>query len=262
MNAKRILKGLFVGLLGVTIWLATLLAPVAVQAATNLWHGEYFRNTDLAGYPAVVRDDAKIDFNWGYGSPHEWIAADRFSVRWTRSAYFDGGHYRFTTTSDDGVRLYVDERLVIDRWYDMPVTSNSATLSLSRGTHSLRLEYYENQGGAFARLDWQQIDPRYGNIVTCVRPVDSWIKVYRLDGSTWTDVNPHGWGPLSPAGNLKLDGMLVDEARYGAAGHPYRVELWAAGSLIRSAGDTARGEPEFRVRAGVENPTPWGCPAP
>jgi hypothetical protein len=76
------------------------------------------------------------------------------------------------------------------------------------------------------------------------------------------DVNPRGWGAISPSGYLKIDGLSVDVARYGGRGHPYRVELWANGVLIRSVGNTARGEPEFRVRAGADNYTPWSCPAP
>ncbi len=83
-----------------------------------------------------------------------------------------------------------------------------------------------------------------------------------LPASPDPDVHPNGFGPLNTRGDLKLDGMTVDHDRYGDAGHPYRVELWANGAVVRAVGDTGQGQPEFRVRANADNPTPWGCPAP
>ncbi len=235
-------------------------APTPVP--TGPWRGEYFANPFLSGSPTLVRNDAAINFNWGAGSPDPAIPADGFSVRWTRTVNFGGGRYRFKTTTDDGVRLYVDGRLVINRWYDMARTSFTVDLTLSKGEHAIRMEYYENQGNASAALSWQKLKDEptpVGNIITCVRPGYSWIKVYRLDGNTWVDVNPRGYGPIGSSGRLKLDGLIVDTARYGGEGHPYRVESWSNGVKIYSVGDTARGEAPFRVRAWADNYTPWPC---
>jgi hypothetical protein len=89
-----------------------------------------------------------------------------------------------------------------------------------------------------------------------------WIRVYRWDGSIWVDVKPEGWGSLSASGYLKLDGMPVDTNTYGGSAHPYRIELWADGSLVRAVGDTAAGQPEFRAYAWAGNVTSWSCPTP
>ena len=63
--------------------------------------------------------------------------------------------YTLTTSSDDGVRLWVDGRLLIDHWNDHPVTDASGTLTLIAGRrYSVRREYYENRGLAVARLTW------------------------------------------------------------------------------------------------------------
>ncbi len=236
----------------------------AVVPPTTTWRGEYYANPWLAGTPTLVREDANIQFEWGQRSPDPRLPADRFSVRWTRAIRFEQGRYRFTTVTDDGVRLYIDGRLVIDQWRDMAPTTHTAVLDLAAGVHAIRLEYYENAGNATARLAWEKVrvPPPVGNIITCVRPRNSWIKIYRWDGERWVDINPRGWGAISPSGYLKIDGLPVDIARYGGQGHPYRVELWANHTLIRSIGNTARGEPEFRVRAFVDNYTPWACPAP
>lgn len=265
MNATLFLRKVLVWVM-IAVGMLLAVAPAAGSAAAATedpqWRAEYYNNRTLTGAPALVRNDAKVAFDWAYGAADSRLPADNFSVRWTRQVYFLDGRYRFTTLTDDGVRLYVDGKLVIDHWSDMARTKLGAEVELSRGVHTVRMEYYEHNGGAIASLWWEKIDPAKGNIVTCVRPSNSWIKVYRLEGDTWTDVNPHGWGALSRSGYLKLDGMLVNAGYYGAAGHPYRVELWANGGLVTAVGDTAHGQPAFRVRAGADNPTPWACPAP
>jgi hypothetical protein len=263
MNAKRSLKGALASLGIAAAVVAAFMIPDIARAADTGWQGEYYNNLWLAGSPALVRTDTNIDFDWGMGSPDPSISADDFSVRWTRTVNLESGDYRFTTETDDGVRLYVDGILIIDEWYDQAPTIHTADLNLSAGDHSLRMEYYENGGGAVARLSWEPIQSTHvGNLLTCVRPTDSWLKVYRWDGVAWVDVNPNGWGPISASGYLKIDGLQVDTSLYSGSGQPYWVELWANGSLIRSVGNTARGEPEFRIWAGVDNTTPWGCPAP
>jgi hypothetical protein len=79
------------------------------------------------------------------------VPSDNFSAVWTRSVEFGGGRYTFSTHSDDGVRLYVDDRLVIDSWRPMR-GYRSGTLNLSEGTHTVRLEYFERTGAARVRL--------------------------------------------------------------------------------------------------------------
>jgi hypothetical protein len=103
-----------------------------------------------------VRDDAAVDFNWGYGSPAAGIPGDSFSVRWTRTAYFEAGSYRFTARSDDGVRVFVDGRPVIGQWYDHPARTYTGDVRLTAGHHLVVVEYYENGGVATARVTWER----------------------------------------------------------------------------------------------------------
>jgi len=124
------------------------------------WRGEYYGNPWLSGAPTLVRQDAEVNFDWGGGSPDPAIPPDNFSVRWTRDVYFETtGHYTFSTTTDDGVRLWVDGRLIIDQWKDQPATTHTATIYLTQGTHPVRMEYYEHLGNALARLSWQYVTP-------------------------------------------------------------------------------------------------------
>ena len=64
------------------------------------------------------------------------------------------GTYRFIATSDDGIRVYVDNRLVIDQWYDHPAQTFTADVSLTAGHHLAVVEYYENMGYAVAKVSW------------------------------------------------------------------------------------------------------------
>ena len=82
------------------------------------------------------------------------MPADGFSARFTRNASFEAGTYRFTVTGDDGLRLYVDGALRLDRWLDQAPTTYSVDVALSAGSHAVRLDYYENAGGAVAKLAW------------------------------------------------------------------------------------------------------------
>jgi uncharacterized protein YraI len=122
------------------------------------WRGEYYNNKNLSGSPALVRDDAQVNFNWGYGSPAPGIiSADGFSVRWTRAQNFNAGRYRFTATTDDGVRLWVNNQKLIDVWSDHAPVAYSGEIDLPAGSAQLRVEYYENSGGAQAQLTWAQV---------------------------------------------------------------------------------------------------------
>jgi hypothetical protein len=125
-----------------------------VTPITN-WRGEYFNNISLSGTPALVRDDAQINFNWGSGSPAPGtINSDGFSVRWTRNLNLPAGNYRFSATVDDGVRLWVNNHLLIDAWQIQAVRTYSGDIYLSGGAVPVKMEYYENAGLAVAQLTW------------------------------------------------------------------------------------------------------------
>lgn len=136
-----------------------------ISTITN-WRGEYFNNKTLSGSPALVRDDAQINFSWGAGSPAPGtIGADGFSVRWTRSLNLAAGSYRFSMTVDDGGRLWVNGHLLIDAWHDQAPTTYSGTIYLPGGSIPVKMEYYENTGGATAQLSWTRADAPAGTVI-------------------------------------------------------------------------------------------------
>src|SRR3954467_4705838 len=130
-------------------------APAALSTGTGL-RADYFNNQTLTAPVAVSRTDATVNFNWGTGSPATAIAGDHFSARWTGQveALFSQT-YTFFTTSDDGVRLWVNGQRIIDNWTDHGPTENSGTIALTAGQrYDVRLEFYENGGGATITLSW------------------------------------------------------------------------------------------------------------
>jgi DNA-binding beta-propeller fold protein YncE len=117
--------------------------------------GSYYDNADLTG-KIMSRVDPTVDFDWGNGSPDKSIDPDTFSVRWTGQVYApDTGTYTFSTNSDDGVRLWVDNKLIIDHWQVQSEKKWSATIDLQAGqNYPIRLDYYDNTAGAKAQLIW------------------------------------------------------------------------------------------------------------
>ena len=97
-----------------------------------------------------------MNFNWASGSPGSGIGVDHFSARWTGQveALFSQT-YTFYTSSDDGVRLWVNGQQVINNWTDHGPTENRGKIALAAGQkYDIRLEFYENGGGATATLSW------------------------------------------------------------------------------------------------------------
>jgi hypothetical protein len=103
----------------------------------------------------VQRHEAQVNGNWGLGSPFGGIAPETFSARWTGFVQVPtAGTYTFSTLSDDGARLYVNNVLVVDRWVDQGAQYADGTITLNPGRYPIRMEYYENGGGAVAQLLW------------------------------------------------------------------------------------------------------------
>jgi glucose/arabinose dehydrogenase len=128
--------------------------PKAANVGIGLL-GTYYDNANFTG-KVVTRIDRTPSFNWGAGIPAAGIGADTFSVRWTGQvqARVTGTH-TFYLRSDDGVRLWVNGQLLIDNWTVHWLVENRGTIALTAGKkYDIRLDYYDNTGGAVAQLSW------------------------------------------------------------------------------------------------------------
>jgi glucose/arabinose dehydrogenase len=119
-------------------------------------NGRYFKGIGFDREPVLERIDPSIDFDWGHGSPDAKIPPDRFSARWTGEIEPEATELcTFTLETDDGARLWIDGRLVLDRWSDQGPSPWTADVPLVEGRRCrVDLEMYEREGGASARLFW------------------------------------------------------------------------------------------------------------
>lgn len=184
-------------------------APPAPPPAGK-WKGEYYDNPHLAGSAALVRYETAINFDWGAKSPAAKIPVDNFSARWTRTVYLNGGVYRFTMTVDDGGRLWVDDRLLIDQWDQHATATYTQDVTLGAGYHAIRMEYQEFTGSAMAMLSWVRVADGGGG-----QPSGAWLGQYYdtidLAGTPVQRFDPaidFDWGDGSPMPGLISDNLF------------------------------------------------------
>ena len=119
-------------------------------------NAEYFDNKNLSGEPVKIVNDKQINFEWDNGSPFKDFPENNFSVRWT--TYLRppvSGEYELLAATDDGVKLYLNDKLLINDWVDRATTTSSCKIKLEKDKpYKMVLEYYENGGGAVAKFGW------------------------------------------------------------------------------------------------------------
>lgn len=191
------------------------------------WHfqnlrGEYFDNPNLSGTPVMVRDDSQINFVWTNRKPSPGMPGTNFSVRWTGQIVpAETGICTFTLRSDDGVRLYLDDELVIDNWtIHAPMTDRAEVKCVQGRAMDLRLEYYQAAGLAEVALGWSiadEFDPGVQEAATLAERCDAAIVVATIEEGEGRDRS-----------SLDLPGNQVDAIRAVAAtGTPTIVVLLA-----------------------------------
>jgi hypothetical protein len=136
---------------------ATFLSNSSLGTGTGLT-GAYYSNQlrTFTNPPTLTRIDATVDFDWGSGSPDPSISVDTFTVIWTGLVQPQFNEtYTFYTTTDDGVRLWVNGQLLVDEWVDQGATEWNGSIALQSGRlYPITMEYYENGGSASAQLAW------------------------------------------------------------------------------------------------------------
>jgi hypothetical protein len=136
----------------IRLWWEKIVSPVYLN-----WRGEYWSNPELSGDPSLVRDDPAIDFHWTAQAAAAGLPSDNFSTRWSRWVDFRPGTYRFRAQADDGIRVFLDGRLVLDKWTNINVNDiHAVDLNLS-GPRWLVVEYRELSGEAGVRFWWERV---------------------------------------------------------------------------------------------------------
>jgi glucose/arabinose dehydrogenase len=179
--------------------------------------GSYYDNQDFTNLRSV-RTDANVNFDWGTAAPAgvNLTSPDSFSVRWTGKIQAPvTGTYTFTTSSDDGVRLYVNNQLVINYFEDHAVADTSGTINLTAGaSYDIRMDFYENGGEAVAKLFWsypgqtRQVVPTARLFPPTAVANGTGLSAYYYDNQDFTSLRTvrtdetvnFDWGATAPAG--------------------------------------------------------------
>jgi len=118
--------------------------------------GEYFNTTDLSGNPTLTRTDKQIDFMWTLYSPNEKLATDNYSVRWQGEIKSQKtGTYQIGLAGNDGYRLYLDGKLIIDQWDKASYHTRTEGFKFEAGkAYPIKIEFKEPKGNAYIKLIW------------------------------------------------------------------------------------------------------------
>jgi len=155
---KRIKKLFIVGIIFIGSLLAIFfLANLDINkfSAKQGLLAHYYNNIYLEEPAAVEKIEGKINFVWGSFKPHKEIKGE-FSVRWEGRIKIDkSDNYNFYILIDEGVRLFLDEKVILDTWSaHTRIMNNSCSVTLEKGFHKIKLEYYFNQRHADIKLQW------------------------------------------------------------------------------------------------------------
>ncbi|MEL1240756.1 glycoside hydrolase family 3 C-terminal domain-containing protein [Flavobacterium flavipallidum] len=125
------------------------------DGSQNGLKGEYFNNRNLEGTPALTRIDSQLEFDWPW-APGDGVNVDDFSIRWTgyiqSDKAFDGW---LGLSSDDGIRMWIDDQLVIDNWTKGATSIVTTPKNIEAGKkYKVRIEMWEGGWGARAHLRW------------------------------------------------------------------------------------------------------------
>jgi hypothetical protein len=209
--------------------------------AAERWKGEYYNNMNLAGNASLVKDEGSgfLDYNWGADGPSSAcnVFTDYFSARWTRMANFAAATYRFTVNNiDDGVRLYVNNNLVINKWVDAAGTNTVEISFTNASSYPVKLEYYEKGGAARANLSWTVISPAAPSnlVASAASPSQinlSWsdnssnedgFGIERWNGSAFARINNVGAGVTT----------FTDSGLAATTTYRYRVNAYTTSGLV------------------------------
>lgn len=187
------------------------------NAVSNGLTAEYFNDLNFTG-KSLNRVEPTINFAWGDGTPASSIGPDTFSARYSGEIIApSAGTYRFFSTSDDGVRLNINSKLVINDFNDHAPRTVGGSAVLRAGQRvPFKLEYYENYGGATLKLEWsgpgmpRQVIPTANLFASA--PITPTGQTFYV-APTGSDANPGSfalpWATINKAAQTMLPGQSV-----------------------------------------------------
>lgn len=197
---------------------------------SQAWYAEYFAwHAEAASSvaPAQVFYQAPVFSQWEYQVSHDWadgspapyMDSDFFAVRWQSNQYLSSGCYVFSAAVDDGVRVFVDGKLITpeSEWRVWSLRSVYGSICVDSGNHHIMVEYFERQGQAAINLQWQAdyipppIVPTNASIRLECLPVWTenspyYVKVFRVESNGSQTLIPQ----VRPDGSMNPNGVWAN----------------------------------------------------
>jgi hypothetical protein len=150
ITTATLLAGFMFVITGMLGYIKLVAVPAALVLSQPGFTTSYFNNRYLSKTPAVVRNEQAINLTLA----PQGINTEVFSVRWAGNMNVtEAGTYTFTVEADDGVRMWIDSKLVLNKWY-----RNNATYTfdktLAKGSHFIKVEYFQQYGTYKAKVNW------------------------------------------------------------------------------------------------------------
>ncbi len=128
--------------------------PDSFPCYVGKFKGKYFNMK--TGNLLYIKYDPEIDFDWGKGGPGIGLENDKFRIEWSGRFNFDAGNYSFIARADDGIRVWLDDEMIIDAWKNQQATEYLVNKCVENGEHAIEVEYYEDNGYAVAQFRWEK----------------------------------------------------------------------------------------------------------
>jgi hypothetical protein len=216
------------------------------------WKTTYYANPNLNPPAVAYSDEPRVEFDWAQGPPHPQVPVNDFSIRFERDIEFPANTYNLHAQADDGIRVWLDDQLIINEWHGATGRTYTVRRQLA-GKHTIKIEYLETIGDASLRF-WTEVTelpPKtwgvtyYDDIYLTGAPVYLDIDYpgrWKIDrnwglGSPTTVVPDDNWSGrwqgqwYFDAGNYLFTLKADDGARLWLDGHQV-IDAWRDGQSI------------------------------
>ena len=164
---KRLINPLLICTLMLILGVLAFVPSHTAEAQTAVpWSGLFFPSNNFTGASQIVNYPSGLSQNWGAGAPTNpatgvpipGIPADNFSARFSSNTNIVGGLYEFIVVADGGVKLTINDQILIDQLGNTGQQTYSVIASLATGDYLLILEYVEFTGNALIQINWVVTD--------------------------------------------------------------------------------------------------------
>ena len=234
---------------------ATFINSSAIGGGTGLL-GQYWANTTSAAFgnanftnpPTLTRTDSVVNFNWNSTGPDPSVGQTTYAVRWTGAVEPQFNEtYTFYAAADDGVRLWVNGQQLANGWVDEGTTTYQGSITLkAQQLYNIRMDYYQNGGGAVAQLQWsspstpQAVIPQT-QLYPYTNPPPTVVMASPADGSTYTadasvTVSANADAPYNPVSEVDF---YTNNVLYGSLSNSPDAPLYTLTMTGLAAGSYA-----------------------